>query len=228
MVTAQLPLNLEYRPALSGEDFLLATNNQEAISWLDKWPDWPTTGLIIYGPAGSGKTHLAQVFLAQTQGRLIGPDELIQETAYNLVNAPACIIEDAGTVIDGAAHEEALFHLYNALGETKCRLLLTARTPPALWDIALPDLRSRLKAAATAGIGAPDDTLITALLVKQFADRQLQVNENLIFYLLSRMERSFNAVQRVVDAADKAALAGKQKITKPLLNKVLRNLDIQS
>ena len=227
MVTAQLPLNLEYRPALSGEDFLLAPNNQEAIAWLDKWPDWPTTGLVIYGPAGSGKTHLAQVFLAQTQGRLIKPGELIQEPAYNLVSAPACIVEDADTAINGAAHEEALFHLHNALGESKCHLLLTARTPATQWGIALPDLRSRLNAAATVAIGDPDDTLITALLVKQFADRQLLVDENLISYLVPRMERSFNTVQRVVDAADKAALAGQQKITKPLLGNVLRNIDSQ-
>ncbi|MGY9015668.1 MAG: HdaA/DnaA family protein, partial [Rhodospirillales bacterium] len=86
----------------------------------------------------------------------------------------------------------------------------------------------RLNAAATVAIGDPDDTLITALLVKQFADRQLQVDENLISYLVPRMERSFNTVQRVVDAADKAALAGQQKITKPLLGNVLRNMDSQS
>lgn len=225
MATTQLPLNLEHRPALGGEDFLLAPSNQDAVAWLDKWPNWPTTGLIIHGPAGSGKTHLAQVFLGQSEGKLVKPDEVIEDVVYTFAKAPACILEDADQFIGQPETEEALLHLYNALGESKCHLLLTARTPPAHWNIALADLRSRLNAAGTVALSAPDDTLITALLVKQFADRQLKIDEGLIAYLIPRMERSFDAVQRVVDGADKAALAGQQKITKPLLGGVLRDME---
>ncbi|MBT3767142.1 MAG: hypothetical protein HOF84_14915 [Rhodospirillales bacterium] len=225
MATTQLPLNLKHRPALGGEDFLLAPSNQDAVAWLDKWPDWPSTGLVIHGPTGSGKTHLAQVFLAQSGGRLIQHEEVLGDTAYAFAQAPACILEDADKLTGHRANEEALLHIYNALGETKCHLLLTARTPPGQWKISLPDLSSRLNAAASVAIGVPDDTLITALLVKQFADRQLTVDESLIAYLIPRMERSFDAVQRLVDAADKAALAGQQKITKPLLGRVLRDME---
>jgi chromosomal replication initiation ATPase DnaA len=225
MATTQLPLNLKHRPALGGEDFLLAPSNQDAVAWLDQWPDWPTTGLVIHGPRGSGKTHLAQVFLAQSNGRLITSEEVLGDNFYAFAQAPACILEDADKLMWHSANEEALLHLYNALGETQCHLLLTAKTPPGQWNISLPDLGSRLNAAASIAIGAPDDTLITALLVKQFADRQLTVDESLIAYLIPRMERSFDAVQRLVDGADKAALAGQQKITKPLLGRVLRDME---
>ncbi|MBT7769548.1 MAG: DNA replication protein [Rhodospirillales bacterium] len=225
MATTQLPLNLEHRPALSGEDFLLAPSNQDAVAWLDKWPGWPSTGLVIHGPTGSGKTHLAKVFLAQSEGRLIKSTEVLGDDFYAFSRAPACILENADKLMGSSANEEALLHLYNALGENKCHLLLTAKTPPGQWNISLPDLSSRLNAAASIAIGAPDDTLITALLVKQFADRQLSVDASLIAYLIPRMERSFDAVQRLVDAADKAALAGQQKITKPLLGRVLRDME---
>ena len=225
MATTQLPLNLEHRPALGGEDFLLAPSNEDSVAWLDKWPDWPSTGLVIHGPTGSGKTHLAQVFLAQSEGMLIKSGEVSGDTAYSLAQAPACILEDADKLMGHSANEEALLHLYNALGESKCHLLLTAGTPPGQWNISLPDLSSRLNAAASVAIDAPDDTLITALLVKQFADRQLTVDEGLIAYLIPRMERSFDAVQRLVNTADRAALAGQQKITKPLLGRVLRDME---
>ena len=225
MATKQLSLNLEHRPALGGEDFLLAPSNQDAVAWLDKWPEWPSTGLIIHGPTGSGKTHLAQVFLAQSEGRVVKPEDILGDAVYSFAKEPACVIEDADRFIGSAENEESLLHVYNALGESKRHLLLTARTPPSQWNIFLPDLSSRLNAAANVAIGAPDDTLITALLVKQFADRQLTVDESLIAYLIPRMERSFDAVQRLVDAADKAALAGQQKITKPLLGRVLQVIE---
>ena len=221
---SQLALDFDHRPSLGGEDFLIAPPNAEAVRWLDAWPDWPGPALVIFGPAGSGKTHLAQVFQAKSNARRVTPADLgeSQPPAY-LGDAPAAILEDADGVCGpgGENSEEAVLHLYNHLAESGRHLMLTAKQPPARWGIGLKDLASRLNTASQAGIGAPDDALIAAVLVKQFADRQLKIDADVISFMLTRMERSFEAARAMVAAIDALALSQRRNITMPLVRQVL-------
>jgi len=222
---AQLPLDFDHRPALSGEDFLVAPGNAGAVAWLDRWPDWPGPLLAIHGPAGCGKTHLAQVFMAASGARAIGADALGggAEPLHLLAGARACVLEDAEAFLGGDL-EEALLHLYNTVQETGRHMVLTARRPPARWPVRLADLRSRLKAAAAVGIGPPDDPLITAVIVKLFADRQLRVDADVVSFMLTRMERSFETARTLVAAVDRAALAERRNITVPLVRGVMEEM----
>jgi len=214
---AQLPLDLAHRPALGRDDFLVAPANAEAVAWLDRWPDWPAPALVLTGPAGSGKTHLAQVFAARSGAVVLLPENLATARLPELVGAaPAAIVEEAAH-----APEAALFHLYNLLAERGGHLLLPAREPPARWGIALADLRSRLLAAPVAALQPPDDILLAAILVKLFADRQLAVGAEVLAYLVPRLERSFDAAARIVAALDRAALAAHRPVTVPLAREVL-------
>jgi DnaA regulatory inactivator Hda len=225
MLPAQLRLGFEPRPALGGDDFLVAPNNADAVAWLDRWPDWPAPILLIHGPPGCGKTHLSQVFLAAAGARLIGADELTGMAAdVLLADADAAVIDGADSIVAGGA-EQALLHLYNQAAETGRKLLFTARTPSSRWSVKLADLRSRLSTAVSAEIGPPDDPLIAAVLVKLFADRQLRIDDGVIAYLLPRMERSFDAARQMVSAIDDAALAERRNITVPLVRKVLKAMD---
>ena len=217
----QLTLDFEHRTALSGEDFLVADCNREAISWIDIWPKWPTPALIIFGPAGSGKSHLAAVFSAYSGAKKITANEF-DCAASNVVSD--LIIEDVDGILS-SDHEEALLHVYNAVKEASHRVLITATAPPTRWGITLPDLRSRMNSAISVEIGPPEDSLIVALLVKIFADRQVQVSSEVIIYAASRMERSFLAVQQIVENADRMALASKKKITVTLMKQVLKKMD---
>jgi chromosomal replication initiation ATPase DnaA len=214
----QLPLDLGHRrPALGGADFLVAPSNAAAVAWLDRWPNWGAPALALAGPEGSGKTHLANVFRARSGAVAITPSALSVATVPTLLgDAPAAILDPADT-----APEEAFLHLYNLLAERGGHLLIVAREPPARWGIALADLRSRLLAAPIAVLAAPDEALLAALLVKLFADRQLLVGEEVIAYLVTRLERSFEAAQRMVAALDRAGLAGRRPITVPLARSVL-------
>ncbi len=221
----QLPFSFDHRPALSDEDFLVAPCNREAVAWLDRWPRWPTPALILHGPPGCGKTHLAGVFMARSGARAITPEALAgSEPSALLAGVPACVVEDTGERLGGAA-EEALLHLHNTARESGRHVLLTARHAPGRWPTALPDLRSRLNAATAVGIGPADDGLIAAVLVKLFADRQLRVDDALIGYVVARMERSLGAARRLVAAIDAAALAGRRNITVPLVRDVLAAMD---
>lgn len=219
---AQLPLTFDHRPALSGEDFLVAECNAEAVAWIDRWPDWPSPALVIHGPAGCGKSHLAAVFGAATGARNLSAVDLRSDPPK--AGTGAVIIEDADSILEPEL-EAPLFHLYNRMAETGERLLLTGLQPPGRWTIGLADLRSRLNAATAVGIGAPDDALIQAVLVKLFADRQLTIDTDVIAFVLPRMERSFEAARRLVAAADQLALAEQRRITVPLIKRVLDTLN---
>ena len=214
---AQLPLELPHRPALGRADFLVAPCNEAAVAWLDRWPRWPAPALALTGPSGSGKTHLAHVFAARAGARFIDPAALTTAAVPELLGAAAQAIVDEAQ----RAAEEPLLHLYNLLAERRGQLLITAPQPPARWRIRLADLRSRLKAAPSVAVAAPDESLIAALLVKLFADRQLQVGEGLVAYLALHLERSFAAAQKAVAALDAAALAEHRRITVPLAKRVL-------
>jgi DnaA regulatory inactivator Hda len=223
---AQLPLHLPHRPALGREDFLVAHANETAVAWIDLWPSWPQPALVLHGPAGSGKTHLAQVWrhtsgAAEADARRLltaDPPELLGSGTDLLLDDADRAVQEAD---DRDAVERRLLHLYNVVRERGGHLLLTARSAPARWDLRLPDLRSRLQAATCAELGAPDDQLIQAVLIKLFADRQLRVAPEVVRFLLLRMERSFAEAERIVDALDAASLAQRKEITVPLARQVL-------
>lgn len=222
----QLPLAFEHRPSLTGEDFLVAESNRNAVIWLDRWPEWPNPALVIHGPAGCGKTHLAHVFLARSGGRKLSILDMSADEPRDLIeDVSACVIEDAERFIK-AGLESALLHLYNALKEAGGQLLLTSRRPPSRWPVQLADLRSRLNTATAVRIGAPDDALMQAVVVKLFADRQLKVDQEVVSFMLTRMERSFEAARELVARIDAAALKERRKITVRLVREVLKDDEV--
>ncbi len=220
-MSAQLPLDLGHRPALGRDDFMVAPCNAAAVAWIDRWPDWPGGGLAIHGPAGCGKSHLAEVWRAQSGAIRIEPGRIgAVDPPQALGSAGACAI-DGLFDSDARPDERWLLHLYNLLRERGGHLLLVARAAPARWPVALPDLKSRLGALPAVEIGPPDDMLLAAVLIKLFADRQLAVGAEVIEYCARRMERSFEAARRLVEALDRAALAAHRRVALPLARAVL-------
>jgi chromosomal replication initiation ATPase DnaA len=214
----QLALDLGSRPALGRADFIVAPSNADAVAWLDRWPDWPNRVLALAGPPGSGKTHLALVWEAQSGARRVPAESLWAEDLANLA-APgaAIVVDDADRVTD----QEALFHLINRVREAAGTLLLTGAEPPARWPVTLADLASRLKALPVALLGPPDDQLLQALLVKLFADRQLRVGVDVVAYLASRIERSADAARSIVEVLDTLALTEGRAISLALVRRAL-------
>jgi len=217
----QLVLDLGHRQAFGRDDFLVAPGNRDAVDWIDRWPDWPGHVLAIFGPAGCGKSHLAHVFALRAQAAVISAADVTAEAVPHLLEGrKALVLEDGDTV----AAPRGLLHLFNAVKEHGGHLLLTAREPPARWPVTLADLQSRLASVPAVRIAAPDDAMIEAVLVKLFADRQLNVGPDVVAYLVSHMDRSFAAARQVVARADAAALTGKRAVTVPLIKQVLDTL----
>jgi|SRR5690625_367586 len=218
----QMPLALEHRPALARKDFLVAPSNALAVEWIDAWPQWQVPLLTLVGPAGSGKTHLAQVWRARSGALSLDPADgdaaLLTEA---LGSSCAAVVEDAERLAGKPRAERGLFHLYNLLWEREGHLLLTARSYPSRWQMTLPDLRSRLESGALAVLSEPDDLLMRGLLEKLFADRQLRPGAGVTRYLLARMERSYDAASRVVAQLDARALAERRELRLPFVREVL-------
>lgn len=215
---AQLPLDLPHRTAMGRDDFLVAGSNAAAVSVIDAWPDWPSPVLILVGPEGSGKSHLGEVWRGRSGAAVVGIDEVVIAAVPGLCAHAALLVEDA----PGAGPDEkALFHLLNYMRETGRYLLITSRQFPAHWEVALKDLASRLRAAPVVSLEAPDDQLLRAVLVKLFADRQLEVDESVISFMLMRMERSFAAARSLVASIDRRALAEKAAVTRPLVARLM-------
>lgn len=209
----QLTFDLPVRPALGREDFFVSPANALAVATLDQPELWPNGKLLLIGPEGAGKTHLAMVFAARTGAQVIGAGDL---AAADLPEAAALVIENADTVAGDTTGETALFHLHNHMTGRGGLLLLTAARAPRDWGLTLPDLQSRMAATASATLLPPDDALLGAVLVKLFADRQLQVAPGFIRWLVRRIDRSFATARAVVAALDAAALATKRPINSAL------------
>ena len=191
----QLVFELPHRAALEDVDFLVSGCNQEAVRLIDSWPDWPNRVHVITGPAGSGKSHLGNVWLLKTSGLRLAGSDLDDRNMDRMEHGGAVLLEDLDR---GAIDETGLFHMLNLVKERDVSVLMTARKEPVLWRVHLPDLTSRLRSLPVTTIGAPDDHLLRAVLLKQFLDRQLNVEPNVIDFLAKRMERSMEAVRRLV------------------------------
>ena len=210
----QLPLDLPHRSALGREDFLVSPSNEDAVAWLDRWPDWPNNGLVLHGPAGSGKTHLVHVWQSASEAEIFDAADVGRIDPQGM----AVAIEDMERLED----EVALLHLLNRIRERGGHVMLTAKLAPAHQSISLPDLRSRLHALPAVAIGAPDDALLAAVYVKLFSDRQLKIGSDVVSYLVTHVERSMEAAVKAVAMIDRAALEQRRSITVAFIRTLLK------
>lgn len=209
----QLRLRLQRPPSYRRSEFAIGPSNAAAVEAVDRWPAWPGGALALVGAEGVGKTHLAQTWreraaaveLASTSGdtRECGP----------------VLIED----LDQGFDEEFLFHRINMAAQPGGGLLLTARTPPSAWAVSLPDLRSRLNALSIAEIEPPDDRVLDVLLRRLFDQRNITPHEDVVPYLLRRIERSASAAQDVVRRLDAASGEDHRPVSRVLARHVLEN-----
>ena len=215
----QLAFSLEHAESFAREDFLSGPSNAAALALVETWPDWPARAVVLAGPAGSGKSHLASIWAARSGARFVLARSLVETKVPAALATGALVVED---LTPGAFDERALFHLVNLVREEGAYLLLTAASPPAGWPVEIPDLASRLKAAPVVMLAPPDDALLRAVLVKLFADRQLAVDEALVSFLTMRIERTFQAARAVVAKLDQEAMQRKRPLTRALAAEVLR------
>jgi chromosomal replication initiation ATPase DnaA len=216
----QLTLALDHAESLAREDFLGGPTNAVALQLVDSWPDWPGRSVALIGPEGSGKSHLASIWGERSGARFLAAHALGGSDLLAALATGALVVEDAAP---HGLDERALFHLLNLVREEGAFLLVTARAAPAGWPLRTRDLVSRLKALPVVTLAPPDDALLRAVLVKLFADRQLAVEETLIGYVATHIERSFAAARAAVALLDAEALRRQRPLTRAFAAELLRS-----
>jgi chromosomal replication initiation ATPase DnaA len=215
----QLAFALPHAESFTRDNFLEGPSNAAGLALVDSWPDWPNRIMLLVGPEGSGKSHLAAIWAEQSGARSISAHALTAAAVPGALATGALVVDDLKS---SDVDERALFHLLNLAREDEAFVLITARVPPSALQIELRDLRSRLRAIPTVLLLPPDDQLFRALIVKFCADRQLAVDEAVVSYLTTRIERSYAAVRQAVELLDTEALRLGRPVTRALAAELLR------
>ena len=215
MTVRQLVLDLGRDPSYDPDEFLVSSCNETAYAAVRAWPTWPDRAIVLLGPAGSGKSHLAAIWASRAGALKLGPGASLP---FEMRQGQAAMMEDCERV---RPDEAALFHQLNIVRETGGWLLLTAREPPDRWGLRTLDLLSRLRLAPTVSIGHPDLLLMKSVIVKLFSDRQIYIDEDVVAYAARHCEQSLEAANRFVAAVDEESLASGRRITRPLAARIL-------
>ena len=216
----QLALALPHEERLTRDDFLEGPANEAALALIDRWPDWPNRIMLLVGPEGSGKSHLAAIWAELSGARATSAHVLTADGVPAALATGALVVED---LRPSDFDERAMFHLMNLARQDDAFVLITARIAPAAIEIELRDLRSRLRAVPVVTLLPPDDLVFRSLILKFCADRQMTVDESVVTYLTTRIERSYVGVRQAVELLDTEALRLGRPVTRALAAELLRD-----
>ena len=215
----QLVLALGHAESFAREDFIAGPSNAAALALIDRWPDWPGRIIALVGEEGAGKSHLAEAWGEKSGARFLAGRLLDDADLPAALSTGALVIED---LTPPWFDEVTLFHLLNLAQQQGADVLLTTRWPPALWPVSLPDLSSRLRALPVVSVAPPDERLLRALMLKLAADRQIELDDNVVNFLLARIERSCSGVREAIAQLDREALRQKRPVSRALAAELLR------
>jgi chromosomal replication initiation ATPase DnaA len=215
----QLAFALPHAESLSRDDFLEGPSNGQALALVENWPDWPNCIMMMVGPEGSGKSHLAAIWAAESGARIVAAHALTPTNVPGALATGALVVEH---LEPGGFDERAVFHLLNLAREEGAFVLMTGRIAPSAYTVELRDAGSRLRALPVVTLAPPDDQMLRALIVKFCADRQMTVDESLVSFLASRIERSFVAARQAVERLDTESLRLRRPVTRALASEIFR------
>ncbi len=225
----QLIFKLSRRQAYNREDFFVSKTNSLAVKILENWKNFSSSGLVIVGPSACGKTHLAAVWSKETSAKSYDISTFFGIDLNHLIDEKFIVLEDVEKLEllpkdKRLIIEENILHIFNSLSANNGKILFTSCKFPRFWEIGLKDLLSRIMTLTIVELNLPDDNLLAALMAKQFQDRQIKVDDEVLTYAISRMERSFLFAKTLVEALDVESLKLKKPIKKNMVNEIIEKL----
>ena len=225
----QLIFKLSRRQAYNREDFFVSKTNSLAVKILENWKNSSSSGLVIVGPSACGKTHLAAVWSKETSAKSYDISTFFGIDLNHLIDEKFIVLEDIEKLQlipkdKRLIIEENILHIFNSLSANNGKILFTSCKFPRFWEIGLKDLLSRIMTLTIIELNMPDDNLLAAVMAKQFQDRQIKVDDEVLTYAISRMERSFLFAKTLVQALDVESLKLKKPIKKKMVNEIIEKL----
>lgn len=225
----QFPLLFEPKKQYLKQDFMVSNCNCHAYKAVELWPQWPFFAMLIFGPKGCGKTHLAHIFAENVClhskktfcVQILQASDIKTNKVARIHKENRCLIVENVSV---KVNEEALFHLFNLYQNEGGYILFTSEQPFAHIGLKLPDLLSRLQTVPSIPILRPDDEMLEALIVKLFTDRQISISNEVLNYIVQNMERSFSYAEKLVEEADKISLCLKRAVSVPIIKQAMHEL----
>ena len=214
----QLILKFPSHQAYKREDFYVSPSNQEAYDFINSWPRWIKRIVNIFGPSGSGKSHLASILKNKTSCLQINSNELNEKIFIRYKTKEALIIEN----LDKKISEKLLFSLWNVALQDNKYLMTTSKKPISSYKFKLKDLESRVKSSLIIGINLPNDDLISVILAKNFSDKQIKVEKKHIDYIIKRIDRSYEKISQFIFTLDKYSLKKGSPFSLKLIKEVLK------
>ena len=214
----QLILKFPSRQAYKKEDFYVSPSNQEAYDLIEQWPNWIKRIVNIFGPSGSGKSHLVSILKSKTSSLQVESSMLKEEIFINFKIKEALIIEN----LDEKVSERLLFSLWNTALQDNKYLLITSKKPINSFKFNLKDLMSRVKSSLVVGINLPSDDLISVIIAKNFSDKQIKVEKKHIDYIIKRIDRSYEKISQFILTLDKYSLKKGSPFGLKLIKEVLK------
>ena len=214
----QLILKFPSHQAYKREDFYVSPGNQKAYDFINSWPRWIKRIVNIFGPSGSGKSHLASILKNKTSCLQINSDELNEKIFIRYKTKETLIIEN----LDKKISEKLLFSLWNVALQDNKYLMTTSKKPISSYKFKLKDLESRVKSSLIIGINLPNDDLISVILAKNFSDKQIKVEKKHIDYIIKRIDRSYEKISQFIFTLDKYSLKKGSPFSLKLIKEVLK------
>ena len=226
----QLIFNLNGRCSAGLENFFISKSNEGAVNAVKNWEKWPTKKLLLTGPAGSGKSHLAEYWVEQVGADKISLSDICKFDIVRLSEKKGLLIDNIDKIITYSSSkkeiiEEKLFYLLNFITRTSCYFMMTSSTPMNSWGLKLPDVTSRLRTSVFVELLPPDDNLLMAVILKQFDDKQIKVSPEFVTFVSKRINRSFDSIREFVNLIDQVGLKRKRDITIPIASELIKALD---
>jgi len=217
-MTEQLILKFPSSKVYLKEDFYVSPSNNEAYDFINNWPKWIKRICNIFGPTGSGKTHIASLLKNKTSFLEIKSNQLSDKTFFKFKTKEALIIEDLNEKVD----EKLLFSIWNTSLQDNKYILITSSKPIYTYKFKLSDLKSRVNSCVSIGIKLPRDDLIGVILAKNFSDKQIKVNKKHIDYIIKRIDRSYEKISQFISILDKYSLKKGSPFNLKLIKEVLK------
>ena len=216
-MTDQLILKFPNTEAYLKEDFYVSESNKKAYDFINSWPKWIKKTVNIFGPTGSGKTHLTSILKKKTTVLIKQADQMSDKIFFEFKTKEVLIIEN----LKDNVSEKLLYSLWNTAAQDNKFLIINSKKPINQYKFKLPDLKSRISDILTIGINLPNDDLISVILAKNFSDRQIKVEKKHIDYIIKRIDRSYEKISQFVTTLDKHSLKKGSSFSLKLIKEVL-------